>query len=166
MLNLDLNLWYLDDGTVAGEPEVVLKALNIITDKAHEIGLELNYQKCKISVLCTYTHDSKISIIQNFRNMFPGIKEMEQENAFLLGSPLTDQSDIVCLDRKIDDLKRSSENMKNISAHSAFYLLQISISTPRLIFLPCLAFYHQFKKFPIWWTSCYPNLTDSMIQHC
>src|ERR1700743_1514793 len=59
---------------------------------------------------------------------------MNDDNAFLLGSPLTDQSAIVCMNRKIDDLEHLTEKLKNINVHSAFYLLKISISTPRLIF--------------------------------
>lgn len=134
MLNLDMNLWYLDDGTVAGEPEVVLKALNMIIDRADEIGLQLNYQKCEVSVLCTYSNEMKAGIIQNFRESFPDVKLMENDNAFLLGSPLTDHSATICLDRKIADLRRLTEKLKNMNAHSAFYLLKVSISTPRLIF--------------------------------
>lgn len=134
LLNLDLNIWYLDDGTIAGEPEAVLKALNVIIDKANEIGLKLNYRKCEISVLGIHNDDAKVEAIQKFRDLFPGIQEMNPDNAFLLGSPLTDQSAIVCMNQKIDDLEHLTEKLKNINVHSAFYLLKISISTPRLIF--------------------------------
>lgn len=33
MLNLDMNLWYPDDGTVVVAPEDILKALKIILSK-------------------------------------------------------------------------------------------------------------------------------------
>ena len=115
-------------------PEDVLKALHLIIEKANEIGLALNYQKCELSVLGTDNDDRQLDIIQRFRNLFPGIQEMTMNNAFLLGSPLTDASAIVCLDSKINELKQMTEKMKNIDAHSAYFLLKISVSTPRLIF--------------------------------
>lgn len=133
-LNLDLNLWYLDDGTIAGEPEDVLKALQLIITKSKDIGLELNCRKCEMTVLGNYTTSQKIQIIHKFQNICPDIQEMEISNAFLLGSPLTEQAATVCLDRKIQDLKRFTEKLKHISAHSAFFLLKVSITTPRLIF--------------------------------
>lgn len=133
-LNLDLNLWYLDDGTVAGKPEDVLKAFNVIIAKANEIGLELNYRKCELSILGPYIDDQRTRIIKQFQNLSPGIQEMETSNSFLLGCPLTEQSATVCLERKIDDLKHLTDRLQNINAHSAFFLLKISISTPRLIF--------------------------------
>lgn len=50
---LDLNIWYLDDGTIAGAPDSVATALQEIIDKANEIGLQLNHSKCEIAVLGT-----------------------------------------------------------------------------------------------------------------
>lgn len=49
--DLDLNLWYMDDGTIAGTPNNVLKALKIIIELTQEVGSELNYAKCEISML-------------------------------------------------------------------------------------------------------------------
>ena len=134
LLELDLNLWYLDDGTIAGNPYDVLIALNLIIKKANEIGLELNNRKCEISVLGEYSAEQKNEIMRMFENVSPGIQEIQENNAFLLGSPLTDQSAIGCLDRKINDLKKMTNKLKNISAHSAYFLLRMSITTPRLIF--------------------------------
>jgi len=59
---------------------------------------------------------------------------MKPENEFLLGSPLTDAASTLCLNRKIKDLQGLTKRLKNISMHSAYYLLRISITTPRLIF--------------------------------
>src|ERR1700744_1257702 len=90
--------------------------------------------KSEISVLGEYSAEQKNEIMRMFENVSPGIQEIQENNAFLLGSPLTDQSAIVCLDRKINDLKKMTNKLKNISAHSAYFLLRMSITTPRLIF--------------------------------
>ena len=39
-----LNIWYLDDGTIGGEPHEVAKDLKSIIDISPSLGLELNLQ--------------------------------------------------------------------------------------------------------------------------
>lgn len=134
LLELDLNLWYLDDGTIAGSPDVVLNAFHIIIEKADEIGLSLNHRKCEMAILGQYTTEDKITLLDLFDKVSPGIQEIELNNAFLLGCPLTDQAAVVCLDRKINNLQNFTKKLTNISAHSAYFLLRMSITIPRLIF--------------------------------
>lgn len=40
----------------------------------------------------------------------------------------------LCLNKKMSDLQNLTKKLKNKSMHSAYYLLRISITTPRLIF--------------------------------
>lgn len=126
-------MWYLDDGTIAGSPNDVLKELRIIIEKANEIGLTLNHQKCEMqmSILGPHSLEEKKDLLELFNNTSPGIQGIETNKAFLIGCPLTA---VVYLDRKINDLKRVTNKLKNISAHSAFFLLRMSITIPRLIF--------------------------------
>lgn len=132
--DLDLNIWYLDDGTIAGSPNNVLKAFRKIIILAQEIGLELNYAKCELSILSFESDESKLEIEHQFKSIAAGIQTMKPENEFLLGSPLTDAASTICLNKKILDLQNLTKRLKNISMHSAYYLLRISITTPRLIF--------------------------------
>jgi hypothetical protein len=50
ILSLDsqLNIWYLDDGTLADYPEVVLSDFKKVINLSRKIGLELNFNKCEI----------------------------------------------------------------------------------------------------------------------
>jgi hypothetical protein len=50
ILSLDsqLNIWYLDNGTLADYPEVVLSDFKKVINLSRKIGLELNFNKCKI----------------------------------------------------------------------------------------------------------------------
>jgi hypothetical protein len=41
-LNSELNIWYLDDGTLADYPEVVLSDFKKVINLSRKIGLELN----------------------------------------------------------------------------------------------------------------------------
>ena len=129
--NLDLNIWYLDDGTIAGKPDDFLTAFNTIIQKAQDLGLEVNFKKCEMSIIGTDVHDVKLDWHQRFNIVSDGIQLMRTEHEFLLGSPLTS---ILCLNKKTVDLQNLSENLKSISMHSAYYLLRMSVTIPRLIF--------------------------------
>jgi hypothetical protein len=57
-----MNIWYLDDGTLADYPEVVLSDFKKVRNLSQEIGLELNFNKevipfskkhCLWALLCT-----------------------------------------------------------------------------------------------------------------
>jgi hypothetical protein len=45
---LDLVLFYLDDGVVCGSPEAVSEALATLTQRAGDLGLSLNIKKCEL----------------------------------------------------------------------------------------------------------------------
>jgi hypothetical protein len=47
-LNSELNIWYLDDGTLADYPEVVLSDFKKVINLSRKIGLKLNFNKCEI----------------------------------------------------------------------------------------------------------------------
>ena len=44
----ELNLWYLDDGCIAGEIESVLKCFKLILNAKSTHGLEINPSKCEL----------------------------------------------------------------------------------------------------------------------
>ena len=46
--NSELNLWYLDDATLAGDPEVVKEDLAKINQSADTLGLKINSKKCEL----------------------------------------------------------------------------------------------------------------------
>jgi hypothetical protein len=73
ILSLDsqMNIWYLDDGTLADYPEVVLSYFKKVIDLFQEIGLELNFNKCEI--FCC-SGDTDLKVIKEFQNLAPGIK--------------------------------------------------------------------------------------------
>ena len=46
--NLLLNLWYMDDGIIAGPARDVRKALRLIAKYGPDLGLNLNLSKCEL----------------------------------------------------------------------------------------------------------------------
>jgi hypothetical protein len=90
ILSLDsqLNIWYLDDGTLADYPEVVLSDFKKVINLSRKIGLELNFSKCEI--FCC-PGDTDLKVIKEFQNLAPGIKICDRGRLSLLGSPIFDQ---------------------------------------------------------------------------
>ena len=83
-LNSQLNLFYLDDGTLGGDPKVVLSDLQEIIKYGSEIGLELNPSKCEL-FFCSGIDQS---ILTSFQTIAPGIKIVSKSNLSILGSPI------------------------------------------------------------------------------
>ena len=47
-LNLELDIWYLDDGILFGTIDTIKLALSILKEHLPNTGLELNLLKCKL----------------------------------------------------------------------------------------------------------------------
>jgi hypothetical protein len=83
ILSLDsqLNIWYLDDVTLADYPEVVLSDLKKVINLSQEIGLELNFNKCEI--FCCFG-DTDLKVIKEFQNLAPGIKICDRDHITII----------------------------------------------------------------------------------
>ncbi len=79
---LQLNNWYLDDGTIMGPPAEVLKALSILQEAMPSIGLHLNLSKCEL-----YSHDLNNLDPVTMASFPPEIKRNTTKSAKLLGVP-------------------------------------------------------------------------------
>ena len=82
-----LNIWYLDDGTIGGEPHEVAKDLKTIIDISTSLGLELNLQKCEI-ILGKMSSESANFAISELRCVAPELQLVQSNNTTLLGAPL------------------------------------------------------------------------------
>jgi hypothetical protein len=78
---LELNAWFLDDGTVGGTTLAIRGFLNSLAQVAREHDLALNFSKCEI--VCA---DAEVA---SFRATFPDIATIVPVSEFfLLGTPL------------------------------------------------------------------------------
>jgi hypothetical protein len=50
-LNSLINLWYLDDGNLMGEPEVVLEDFKRVLLFGEKLELQINQRKCELVVI-------------------------------------------------------------------------------------------------------------------
>lgn len=72
-LSSEFNMWYIDDGTLGGNPDTVLDDLQSIINKSAEMGLKLNFAKCEIKVLRNPNREEHDQILEKFNQIAPGI---------------------------------------------------------------------------------------------
>jgi hypothetical protein len=135
LLKAELNIWYMDDGTLGGDVEVLLQDLETVRRVGRTIGLVLNEQKCEL-----VTDDS--DVIAQFRTTAPAILHIRPAQATLPGAPVGATAEIdVVLTKKIDEFQRLASRLKTLSAHDAFFLLKNCFSLPKLQYVlrcaPC-----------------------------
>ena len=132
--NSPLCVMYLDDVTVGGTVEDVLRDLEVIRE-ADVLGLTLNNAKSEI--ICE-DHEARGRVI----TALPGAMVVDPQKACLLGSPM---GDVACIDatleKKIQALNTMGARFPYLSSHDALTLLRHSFAIPKLHYLlrsaPC-----------------------------
>ena len=124
--DLDLNIWYLDDGCIGGEPDQVINHTKHLISKFKEIGLNINTSKCEILKL-NNTSDLNLDDL-------PGIKITNESNWRLLGAPLNSTSTHSFLEEKEDQLGKLLINLDEIEKHQAFFILKNFLFIPKLTY--------------------------------
>ena len=131
-LRSELRLFYLDDGTLGGPEEGVLRDLEFIEREAASLGLHLN--RSKIELICMEQGDKKILCAA------PTLCKVLPEQATILGSPIGQRNSIdTSLADKAQALKTMGTRLSH--KHDAITLLRHSIAIPRVMYLlrtaPC-----------------------------
>jgi hypothetical protein len=157
ILSLDsqMNIWYLDDGTLADYPEVVLSDFKKVINLSQEIGLELNFNKCEI--FCC-SGDTDLKVIKEFQNLAPGIKICDRESLSLLGSPIFDQGFKNTVEKTIITVENLLNKAELLNRHVAYTLIKNCLFIPKFNFL--------LRTTPFWKFSNYVNSIDSSLKSC
>ena len=135
-LKADFCVFYLDDGSLGGNLESVIRDLRLLESAAEKLGLKLN--KAKSEVIC-----KNPTTLDEFLSAAPGFRVTSPEQATLLGSPLGDCIDCIddCISSKVSFLKIMENRLQHLQSHDALLLLRHSLAIPRLIYLlrttPC-----------------------------
>jgi len=88
----DLNVWYLDDGCVGGDPQTVLSNAAIIRNGLSLVGVEINNSKCELLIVNNTTSQGRSKTIKSFQVEFPSISIPAANLWQLLRSPLHQDS--------------------------------------------------------------------------
>jgi hypothetical protein len=151
-LDSQLNIWYLDDGTLADYPEVVLSDFKKVINLSRKIGLELNFNKCEI--FCCFG-DTDLKVIKKFQNLAPGIKICDRGSLSLLGSPIFDQGFKNTVEKTIITVENLLNKAELLSRHVAYTLIKNCLFIPKFNFL---------LTTPFWKFSNYVNSIDSSLK--
>ena len=135
LMKSKLNLWYMDDGSLGGEVDVLIEDLEMVRRNGSAIGLLLNEHKCEL-----VTDD--MEVVQKIQTIAPSITHVHTSNAVLLGAPIGSLEEIdVVLTKKISDFQLLACRLKLLCAHDALYLLKNCFSLPKLQYIlrcsPC-----------------------------
>ena len=135
LMKSKLNLWYMDDGSLGGEVDVLIEDLEMVRRNGSAIGLLLNEHKCEL-----VTDD--MEVVQKIQTIAPSITDVLTSNAVLLGAPIGSLEEIdVVLTKKISDFQLLACRLKLLCAHDALYLLKNCFSLPKLQYIlrcsPC-----------------------------
>jgi hypothetical protein len=148
-LDFQLNFWYLDDGTLADYPEVVLSDFKKVINLSRKIGLELNLNKCEI--FCCSGDTS-----HQFQNLAPGIKIWDRGSLSLLGSPIFDQGFKHTIEKTIITFENLLHKAELLSRHVTYTLIKNCLFIPKFNFL--------LRTTPFWKISNYVNSIDSSLK--
>jgi hypothetical protein len=116
----ELNIWYLDDATLADTPEIVLNDLRNHIELAAEIGLKVNTDKCEIFF---NLKNDDMSIIQQFEKICPGISRIVSSNE-LLGAPIFEEAYVEQFRIKEQKIKLLISRLDHLNPHVAYFLLK------------------------------------------
>ena len=133
MLRSELVVGYIDDITIGGHISTVDEDVTIIKRNGASLGLHLNITKCELI-------SSVMPVQSQSLNEFIAVS---LPDASLLGAPLfLGALQDAALNKKIEEFKRLSSNIKLINAHDALLILKASSSTSHVLFMlrcsPCL----------------------------
>jgi len=139
---LELNVFYLDDGTIAGDIETVIAAADSIRQDAESLGLRINSSKCEVFFPA---NDPKN--LHQLQAILPGVNVINSSEALLLGSAVTIEAQLPVLRLKTGKLSNMRKILGMLPSHAAFFLLAKSVSIPSLIyFLRCFPSYGEILR--------------------
>lgn len=152
-LTSNLNIWYLDDGTIGGTKSTVLADLKTIIDRFAEIGLTINFNKCELFISDTVPLNFRNTVISDINDLTPNISVLSRDTLTLLGAPIFDESFPQSINSKIDHFHNCSELLYKINPHMAMYILRLCLFSPKFIYI--------LRSSPVW---KYPSLTANVDQ--
>lgn len=129
-LGAPLNIWYLDDGTIGGAPEVILRELDVLITRLASLGLIINSAKCELFPCGVL--DDKHALA--FRELCPNITIKNKLTFDLLGALIFLEGVPAALDKKRRTLARAQQNLGSISSHVALILFRSCLSLPKLTY--------------------------------
>ena len=130
----DFNAWYLDDGTLGGDPNTVIEDFKRVINCRENLGLKVNEAKCELTLFDSDPHKRQL-IEREIREIAPHIKIINPNSVTLLGSPIAEDQIDPILEKKLEDLKLMASRLSQIDSHEALFLLRNCFAIPKLLYI-------------------------------
>ena len=139
-LSSSFNVWYLDDGTLAGNPSTVEADFNKIIQEQDSLGLRVNIKKCELSVLGLDSAKND-AVVASFLNRFSDINIVPVDDINLLGTPLFPGGIDKELSSRFHTFKLLCSRLERLDHHEALFLLKNAFFIPKFLYVlrtfPC-----------------------------
>ena len=136
----ELNVWYLDDGTLASDTETVLTDYQRILEAGKTLGLNVNPSKCELCLLDPQSSECS-NALNKFCEFTDGVRLVQKEDLTLLGAAILPEAFDNMLTSKREKLILMVQRLAEIDKHDALFLLKNCYAIPKLTYLlrtvPC-----------------------------
>ena len=136
----ELNVWYLDEGTLAGDVNTVLEDYRQILKALESHRLEVNPSKCEFFLIRPQSREC-LQALTSFKLITEGVIQVDKSNLTLLGAPIFPEAVSAVLESKLENLEIMAGRLKQIDSHSTLFLLKNCFSMPKLLYFlrssPC-----------------------------
>lgn len=133
-LSSTFNVWYLDDGTLAGDPSIVESDFKKIIEEQDSLGLRVNIKKCELSVLGSDSAKND-AVALSFANNFPNISIVPAEDIHLLGTPLFPEGIDKEISSRSHSFKLLCSRLERLDHHEALFLLKNAFFIPKFLYI-------------------------------
>ena len=125
----EFGVFYLDDGTLGGSLEEVLRDVRMVERVAGDMGLQLNHRKSEIICDDPATRQSMLAA-------FPQFCVVSQDHATLLGSPVGNSVEGIedAIGAKTSALAVMGDRLRLLHAHDGFCLLRNAFTLPKMLY--------------------------------
>ena len=122
-------MFYLDDGTLGGSLEEVLRDVCMVERVAGDMGLQLNHRKSEIICDDPATRQSMLAA-------FPQFCVVSQDHATLLGSPVGNSVEGIedAIGAKTSALALMGDRLRLLYARDGFCLLRNAFTLPKMLY--------------------------------
>lgn len=129
----ELNIWYLENGSIGGNTECVLEDYKRILNVDASHRLQVNLAKCELTVLSD-NHSFISDTLSSFKRLTPEIQLIDKTKLELLGPPLLRSAGNAVLKKKLNELILMTQRLQDIDARDALFLLNSCFGFPKLTY--------------------------------
>ena len=128
----ELNIWFLDDGTLAGPVETVARDIERLLPEFSNLGLQLNPKKCEAYTISPLLKPEDLNSI---KTLLPGLRVTPLSSLTILNSPINEPGIPDAVKKSSSVVKTICDRVSHLNPHTGLFFLNHYTSAPRLNYL-------------------------------